>query len=89
MRTFYYVLSMVAAAFLLAGCYTASRIERELYTITLRDTTMRQNVNNVPGERDNGTIYPTSRQVEIERGYVQKDSTVERFYPAYLRYGGV
>ncbi len=89
MRTFYYVLSMVAAAFLLAGCYTASRIERELYTITLRDTTMRQNVNNVPGERDNGTIYPTSRQVEIERGYVQKDSTVERFYPAFLRYGGV
>ena len=71
------------------GCYTVTRVEREKYTVTQRDTTVRESAQNVPGERENGTVYPSSRQVEITRTYVQRDSTVERFYPAFLRYGGI
>jgi len=80
---------LLLAALIVPGCYTATRIERELYTITQRDTTVRETPTNVPGERDNGTIYPSSRQVEITRRYEQHDSTVERYYPAFLRFGGV
>ena len=77
------------AGVLLEGCYTITRTEEDLYTITQSDTTIREDVNNTPGDRDNGTIYPTPRTVEIVREYVQRDSTVERHYPAFLRFGGI
>lgn len=73
----------------LAGCFSISRVETDIYTITQRDTTIREDVRNVPGERDNGTIYPSTRTVEISRNYVERDSIVERFYPAFLRFGGI
>ncbi len=74
---------------LLTGCYTITRTEEDLYTITQSDTTIREEVNNPPGDRDNGTIYPSPRTVKIVREYVQRDSTVERHYPAFLRFGGI
>lgn len=72
-----------------SGCVTITRTEEDLYTITESDTTIREEVHNPPGDRDNGTIYPSPRTVEIERDYVQRDSIVERHYPAFLRLGGV
>lgn len=91
MNRFYYilVLCIVVASAALGGCFSITRVESDLYTITNRDTTIRETVRNIPGERDNGTIYPSTRSVEITRNYVQRDSTVERNYPAFLRYGGV
>ena len=77
------------AGMVLPGCYTITRTEEDLYTITQSDTTIRENVLNTPGDRENGTIYPTPRTIEITREYVQRDSTVERHYPAFLRFGGI
>ena len=74
---------------LLSGCYTITRTEEDLYTITQSDTTIREEVHNPPGDRENGTIYPSPRTVQITREYVQRDSTVERHYPAFLRFGGI
>src|SRR5947209_3968921 len=68
----------------LGGCFTITRTEKDLYTITQRDTTVRTDVNNAPGQRDNGTIYPSPSSVQIDRRYVQKDSVVTRTYPAFL-----
>lgn len=73
----------------MTGCYTITRTEKDLYTITKSDTTIREEVNNPPGERENGTIYPSPREVEIIREYVQRDSVVKRYYPAFLRLGGI
>lgn len=73
----------------LTGCYTITRTEKDLYTITQSDTTIREEVHNPPGDRENGTIYPSPRTVEISRTYVQEDSVVKRHYPAFLRFGGI
>ncbi len=90
MNRLYSILAIIAASSLLfGGCFSITRVESDLYTITNRDTTVRETLLNVPGERDNGTIYPSTRGVEITRNYVQHDSTVERYYPAFLRYGGI
>ena len=83
------LLLCVAAGSFLSGCYTITRTEEDLYTITQSDTTIREDVHNTPGERENGTIYPSPRTVTITREYVQRDSTVERHYPAFLRFGGI
>lgn len=73
----------------LSGCYTITRTEKDLYTITKSDTTIREQVHNPPGDRENGTIYPSPRTVDITREYVQRDSVVKRHYPAFLRFGGI
>jgi len=73
----------------LSGCFSITRIETDQYTITERDTTIREDAKNIPGERDNGTIYPSPRTVEIHRQYVQRDSIVTRDYPNFLRAGGI
>jgi hypothetical protein len=76
-------------AILLGGCFSLSRVETDVYTITRRDTTVQENVINAPGDRDNGTIYPSPRTETITRRYTQQDSLVERRYPAFLRFGGI
>jgi hypothetical protein len=89
MKYLYNLAFVIAAATMLAGCFSISRVETDTYTITHRDTTIRENVRNTPGERDNGTIYPSTRTVEITRDYVERDSVVNRYYPAFLRFGGI
>jgi hypothetical protein len=81
------LLSTLALVIGLPGCITFTRTERDVYTITQRDTTIREDVNNAPGQRDNGTIYPSPGSVEIFRRYVQMDSVVNRYYPSFLRAG--
>lgn len=87
-RMFLFATAFIVASTLLAGCFSYTRTETDVYTVTQRDTTIRENVRNVPGERDNGTIYPSTRTVEITRNYVNRDSIVNRYYPAFLRLGG-
>lgn len=79
----------ILLALALSGCFAVTRTETDLYTITDRDTTVRETLNNAPGERDNGTIYPSPRSVEVSRRYVQRDSSVSRYFPAFLRFGGI
>jgi hypothetical protein len=62
----------------------------DYYTLTLRDTTVRETVKNAPGSsQDNGVVFPSSRETHIIRESTQYDSTFERDYPAFIRYGGI
>lgn len=81
--------ALLLLASILPGCFAVTRTETDLYTITERDTTIRESGTNAPGERENGTIYPSPRSVEISRKYVQRDSNVSRYFPAFLRFGGI
>lgn len=78
-----FVLLLLSAV--LQSCIT--RTETDLYTITDRDTTYREIVQNAPGDRDNGVIFPSSRTIEVHRNTITHDSTVEREYPNFIRLG--
>lgn len=65
----------------------ATRTERDIYTITERDTTFREIVTNAPGDRDNGVIFPSSRTIEVQHTTITRDSAVEREYPNFIRLG--
>ncbi|MFM7158661.1 MAG: hypothetical protein ACKO0Y_12680, partial [Bacteroidota bacterium] len=64
-----------------------TRTEKDIYTRTLRDTSVIDAVRNAPGQRDNGIVYPTSRIVEMRRDVMQVDSTTTREYPNFIRLG--
>jgi hypothetical protein len=71
-------------AVVLGGCVT--RTEFDTYTITVRDSTYRSRVRNVPGD-ENGVVFPSSRLENLHNGTISYDSTYERKYPDFLRYG--
>jgi hypothetical protein len=69
------------------GCLGHTRIEKETYTITDKDSVHTYFAKNAPGNRDNGVIYPSSRTFASEKDLVQHDSIVEREYPDFIRMG--
>ena len=69
------------------GCISYSRTETDIYTISELDTTTQYLDKNAPGNRDNGIIYSSSRTVQSERMMIQRDSTVIREYPNFIRLG--
>ncbi len=83
------ILLTLAAAILLSlwGCGSYTRIEEDTYTISHRDSTDKFFVKNAPGNRDNGVIYPSSREFKSERYLLQEDSVVIRKYPDFIRLG--
>ncbi len=87
MRTIALLTIIAATAIVLTGCGSYTRTERDVYTITQMDTVITDRVRNQPGDRDNGIIYPSTRTVTLERTMVQRDSVVERHYPAFIRLG--
>jgi len=81
-------LILIFLSALLSSCIT--RYETDAYTITVRDSLIRENVRNAPGSGgENGTVYPSSRTTRLTRESLSYDSTYERQYPAFLRYGGI
>lgn len=87
-----FVLVVVPLAMLsIEGCSTFSlrailtRTEQDAYTITVRDTTQQIEYRNAPGER--GIIYPSDRTITSTRRVEQYDSTTERHYPNFIRFG--
>ena len=72
---------------LIVSCSSLTRVETDKYTITEIDTTRTYHVQNAPGNRDNGVIFPSSRVMTEERDLTQRDSTVERQYPNFIRAG--
>lgn len=82
-----YALCLIVLAAILTGCVT--RTEVETYTITTRDTTVTEKMHNAPGQRDNGVVYPTSREYNQVGNVTDYDSIHLRQYPAFLRYGVV
>jgi hypothetical protein len=69
------------------SCNTLTRKEKDIYTITDKDTLINYHVTNHPGNRDNGVIFPSSKVILPEREIIQRDSIVERFYPDFIRFG--
>jgi hypothetical protein len=79
---------LILGALVIGGCSVGiTRQETDIYTITEQDTTTLFLMNNAPGERDNGIIYPSSRTFRSSRYLVQRDSVVDRFYPNFIRLG--
>jgi hypothetical protein len=80
------ILIFISAVF--HGCVT--RYEYDNYTITVRDSIYRERIHNAPGTgTENGTVFPSSRTTSLTRESLSYDSTYERQYPAFLRYGGI
>ena len=72
----------------LSGCMNfMTRTEKDVFTISEKDTTFFSEQKNHPGTRDNGIVYPSSRALKTERRILQRDSTVERHYPDFIRLG--
>ncbi len=74
-------------AMLVVGCGSYTRVERDIYTITNADTVITERVQNQPGDRDNGIVYPSTRSITMARTVNQHDSVVERLYPSFIRLG--
>jgi len=86
MRKTIFIILTAGVLISLTSCYQ-TRVEEDTYTITMRDTTYQRFVNNAPGNRDNGEIFPSSRTFKNERDMMQFDSLVTRKYPDFIRYG--
>jgi hypothetical protein len=87
-KKYFWVLKALLILMLLDGCSTiTTRVEQDIFTITHRDTTDQFLVQNAPGNRDNGVIYPSSRRLISERNMLKQDSIVERRYPDFIRLG--
>ncbi|MDP4219382.1 MAG: hypothetical protein Q8916_11660 [Bacteroidota bacterium] len=82
------ILILILLSALLSSCMT--RYESDTYTITVRDSIYREHVRNAPGSgSENGTVFPSSRTTRLSRESLSYDSTYERQYPLFLRYGGI
>ncbi len=81
------ILIVLVLGAMLGGCI--SRYETDSYTITIRDTTYREQVRNVPGEGSNGVVFPSSRIARVTRESISYDSTHERVYPNFMRFGAL
>lgn len=69
------------------GCLGHTRLEKDTYTITDKDTSATYFAKNSPKNRDNGVIYPSSRTFVTQKDFLQHDSIVEREYPDFIRMG--
>lgn len=81
------VIIIVGISIFLVSCGSMTRTEMDTFTITNVDTTFTYTVQNAPGNRDNGVIYPSSRVLLKEREQLNYDSIVERDYPDFIRLG--
>lgn len=77
----------LCVAVVVVGCGSYTRVERDIYTITNADTVVTERVQNQPGDRDNGIVYPSTRSITMARTVNQHDSAVERLYPSFIRLG--
>ncbi len=90
------IMASLFASVFFSGCFLShvenpiTRTETDYYTITDRDTSVREVVRNTPGSsQDNGVVFPSSRETQIYRNTLSHDSTHDRPYPNFLRAGGL
>lgn len=81
------ILSSIFILILFWGCASVTREETDLFTITEIDTTYTNFVKNSPNNKDNGVVFPSSREILIERNITQRDSSYTRYYPDFIRLG--
>ena len=78
---------IVFSLWFVAGCASVTREETDTFTITEIDTTFTSFVKNSPSNKDNGVVFPSSREILVERNITQRDSTFTRYYPDFIRLG--
>lgn len=83
----FWVIISLFSSLILFGCGTMTREEKDIYTITERDTTYQHFVRNSPVNQNQGTVFPSSREVLSERNTIQRDSIIIRYYPDFIRMG--
>ncbi len=67
-----------------------TRTETDFYTLTERDTTVHDRVQNVPGASSESTLVATTSRSQSRKSYTTTwDSTADRQYPNFLRAGGL
>jgi hypothetical protein len=82
------LLCLIAASLLaLASCTTLTRVEKDSFSDILRDTVVTEKNINHPGNRDNGTVYPSSKVTTITNEIDLLNYEKEREYPNFIRAG--
>lgn len=81
------LLFIVCCIWFVSGCASVTREETDTFTITEIDTTFTNFVKNSPSNKDNGVVFPSSREILVERNITQRDSTFTRYYPDFIRLG--
>ncbi len=81
------IIIIVFGLWLFSGCASLTREEVDTFTITEIDTTFTNFVKNSPSNGDNGVVFPSSREILVERNLTQRDSTFTRYYPDFIRLG--
>jgi hypothetical protein len=72
---------------LFTSCASIIREEKDEFTISDIDTTFQNYVKNSPSNEDRGVVFPSSREILVERSVTQRDSSFTRYYPDFIRLG--
>lgn len=83
----YLFLSLAVPFLALIGCSSITRTERDAFTDVVRDTVVTESNINHPGNRDNGTVYPSSKVTTITHEIDLANYERERDYPNFIRVG--
>ena len=82
------ILASILLFSILQSCtIVTTREEEDLYTITDKDTTFKHFIKNALGNRNRGVVHPSTKEILSEREITQRDSTVNRYYPDFIRLG--
>ncbi|MCO5252694.1 MAG: hypothetical protein M9949_14910 [Candidatus Kapabacteria bacterium] len=83
------LLCLISATLLaLASCSTTlTRVEKDSFSDILRDTVVTEKNINHPGNRDKGTVYPSSKVTTITNEIDLLNYEKEREYPNFIRFG--
>lgn len=82
------ILIIILLFSLLQSCtIVTTREEEDLFTLTKKDTTVKHFIKNAPGNIDRGVVHPSTKEILTEREITQRDSTVNRYYPDFIRLG--
>jgi hypothetical protein len=82
------ILLILLVTLVVQSCsFTITREEEDLYTVVNKDTVETHFIKNAPGNVDRGVVHPSTKEILRERDIAKYDSTVNRFYPDFIRLG--
>lgn len=83
-----YIPFILLLVVMLQSCsFIITRDEEDIYTITDNDTTATHFIKNAPGNVNRGVVHPSTKEIITERTITQHDSTINRYYPDFIRLG--
>ena len=84
------VILLILSLIILQSCSIKeqhTRIEKDKYTHTIKDSTERHYYSNSPRNKEDGVVNPSTRDIIVDNTVSQYDSIVEREYPDFIRLG--